>query len=93
MLSALLEACNKSGNRIGHGWPFSSIETIVMFHVPPIDPDLSDIVPARVAASLQAEFEREYREARRDKVRPSRDRSIRSEFESKRKGSPTSAER
>jgi len=55
-----------------------------MFHVPPIDPELSDIVPARVAASLQAEFERDYRDARRDKVRSVRERKLREDTQPKR---------
>lgn len=63
---------------MGHGWPSSpSIEAVIVLHVALIDTELSDMVPARVAASLQAEFERDYREARRGKVRSSRERKQR----------------
>jgi len=65
----------------GPGTAALSQENDTMFHVPPLEPELSDIVPARVAASLQAGFERAYRDARRDKVRSVRERKRREELE------------
>jgi hypothetical protein len=43
----------------------------------PIDPEIPDAVSARVMASLQVEFEREFRIARRDRTQARRDRTQR----------------
>jgi hypothetical protein len=48
-----------------------------MFHVLPIDPEIPDVVPARVLASLQVEFEREFRLAKRERTQAGRDRTQR----------------
>jgi len=48
-----------------------------MFHDLSIDPEIPDVVPARVLASLQVEFEREFRLAKRERTQVGRDRTQR----------------
>jgi len=48
-----------------------------VFHVLPIDPEIPDVVSARVRASLQVEFEREFRLAKRERTQTGQDRTRR----------------
>ncbi len=76
-MTPLLASCAKSFNPDclhGQGRPLPPFEIATVLHAPPVDAEFPDIVPARVAASLQAGFEREYRDARRDKIRFARER-------------------
>jgi len=54
-------------------------EHLIMLHVPLIEPDICAILPARYAAVLEAKFEREFKEGRREKVQVHRDRRRRSD--------------
>jgi hypothetical protein len=50
-----------------------------MLHIPNIEPDLREVLRARYAAALETTFEREFKQARREKVQTQRDRRRRAD--------------